>query len=80
MFVFLPFVFLFLFLFFYFFFLPDISTVFIIVQGGFFFFSNERQLCMAMFFWVMHSHISFLGDMVKCVRELQNNSLSNKVT
>ena len=30
-----------------------------------FFFFKRKAMCMAMFFWVMHSHINFLGDMVK---------------
>ena len=36
---------------------------------------------MATFFWVMHSHISFLGDMVKVcerLKELQDNSLEQQ--
>ena len=39
---------------------------------GFFFFFKRKAMCMAMPFWVMHSHISFLGDMVKvCERPVE---------
>ena len=42
------------------------------------FFVKRKAMCVAMFFWVMHSHISFLGTWSRCVRELQNNSLEQQ--
>ena len=61
----------------FYFFLPGISTVFIIVQCGFFFFQTKGNVHGYAFLGYTFSHV-FMGTWSRCVRELQNTSLEQQ--